>query len=482
MDEDEKIAELKSEVQDLDREINAIQSAADDDNNRQLTDEEKEKIDAMQAKCDEIFEDIERRERMVAQRERLSQSLGRRSQPSNPSPNDQNQDDPEPNINANAQLPNAQRRQQQALPARPRAADSGRWGFRSLGDFARDVVMSSGRGRAPTSRLQQVMNAPTTYGVEGTGADGGFLVPPDFRTEIMQQVMGTESLISRCNVMYTAMNSMKFPVDAGTPWGSSGPQAYWTAEAGQITQSKPSVKTFTVEMEKVAALVPITEELQSDAVALSGYLTQRVGAAFDYTIQNALINGSGAGQPQGILNADCLVSQAKDTAQEGSPAGQPAGTVTYRNIVDIYNRIYSPLRNNAVWFINQDVEPQLDLMKFLPNVNASGTPVPVYLPPGGASATPYATLKGRPVIPIESCAALGTVGDIILADMSKYIVLLKTGGGMRQDVNMGLFFDYDMLAFRFIFRIGGRPWWPAAITPPNSSTTRSCFITLATRS
>jgi hypothetical protein len=47
--------------------------------------------------------------------------------------------------------------------------------------------------------------------------------------------------------------------------------------------------------------------------------------------------------------------------------------------------------------------------------------VPVYLPPGGLSESPYAILKGRPVIPVEYCATLGTVGDIILADFTQVI-------------------------------------------------------------
>ena len=43
------------------------------------------------------------------------------------------------------------------------------------------------------------------------------------------------------------------------------------------------------------------------------------------------------------------------------------------------------------------------------------------MPPGGLSGQPYGTLLGRPVIPIEQCSTLGTVGDIILADLKQFI-------------------------------------------------------------
>ena len=87
---------------------------------------------------------------------------------------------------------------------------------------------------------------------------------------------------------------------------------------------------------------------------------------------------------------------------------------------------------------------------------------------------------GRPLIPIESASTLGDKGDIILADLSQYLSVTKTGG-VRSDVSMHLFFDTDHTAYKFTMRLGGQPWWASAITPQNSSNTRSCFVTLDER-
>lgn len=469
---DEKIEELKAELLDINEQVGMIQAKADDEN-RELTEDEQNEVEKLMARFDRTFDDVERREQFKDQQARLSQSVGRQTQPSNPEP---------PEGEEQPQASNTQRRnapkQPYARPADPH--EKGRWGFRNFGDFAHDVKSSSRKGGMPSQRLQHIMNAPTTYGSEGVGEDGGFLVPPDFRGEIMTKIAGPDSLLSRCDTQFTTRNSMTFPIDNIAPWDSTaGVQAYWTSEGSQINQSKHKFKEETLRLNKLAALVPVTDELIEDSTALGGYLMSRVPSAFDWKLQDALINGTGAGQFVGLLNSPALISQAKDTAH--SPE-QAAATFTYQNVIDMYNRLYARSRANAVWMINQDVEPQLDVMEFQPS-KATGTPVPVYMPPGGASVTSYSRLKGKEVVPVEACAALGTVGDVILADLSQYMILMKSGSsGLRQDVSMHLFFDYDIAAFRFIFRVAGQPWWPDTITLPNSSLTRSCFVALATRS
>ena len=59
-------------------------------------------------------------------------------------------------------------------------------GFRNFGEFARAVFQASLPGNAPDGRLltQRLAAAPTVYGSETAGADGGFLVPPQFAKDI----------------------------------------------------------------------------------------------------------------------------------------------------------------------------------------------------------------------------------------------------------------------------------------------------------
>jgi len=357
-----------------------------------------------------------------------------------------------------------------STPAAPKR-DDGRGGFKSFGEFAVAVHAASTGGNG--EHVDRLRNAATTYGNEGTGADGGFAVFPEFRREIWQKVMGEDNLLTRCDQLQTGSNNMTVPKDETTPWQTSGGiQCYWEAEGAQATGSKPALEMATYRLNKLFALVPVSEELLSDAPGLESWLRSKAPLKIQSKTNTALIRGTGAGQPLGILNSGCLVSVAKETSQ-------PADTVRFANVNKMWSRMYAPCRRNAVWLINQDIESQLNGMAFDPSATSK---VPVYLPANGVSGSPYATLFGRPVVPVTACSTLGDKGDIILADMSQYMALTKAGENIRTDVSMHLYFDQALQAFRFIFRVDGRPWWGSTITPENGTNTLSCFVTLDERS
>ena len=104
----------------------------------------------------------------------------------------------------------------------------------------------------------------------------------------------------------------------------------------------------------------------------------------------------------------------------------------------------------------------------------------MYVPAGGLSEKPYCTLFGRPVIPLEQCSAAGDVGDIILADISQYLLIDK--GGIKAASSVHVRFLYDENVFRFIYRVDGQPIWNKPLTPFKGSATVSPFVTLAKRS
>jgi HK97 family phage major capsid protein len=458
---DEKIQELRDSLLDINEQTQVIQAQADAEK-RDLLEDEQKSLDTLFARFEATEDEIERRERINAQTSKLMESAGRVTEPQMPEPQNQPRD------------PEQRQSRRDAMPRIQVIEDRGKWGWRSFGEFAAAIVPASSNGGTVDPRL--VMNAPTTYSSEGVGADGGFAVPPDFRTAIMEKVMGEDSLLGRTDQLTTSSNSITFPKDETTPWDSSGGlQAYWDGEGDTITQSKVALKEHTVRLNKLTALVPVTEELMDDAPSLDAYLRRRVPEKFDFKLNNAIVNGTGSGQPTGILSANSLVSVAKDTST--SPV-QPADTLRYKNITAMYARMYAPLRSNAVWLANQDIEPQLLNMEFPTTTGASA--VPAYMPAGGLSASPYATLMGRPVIYTQACQTLGDKGDIIFVSLESYLTAVKTGG-VRTDVSMHLYFDTAHTAFRFLLRVAGEPWWNASVDALNGSNTYSWAITLDAR-
>lgn len=456
---DEKIRELRDQLLETNERVQTIQATADAEA-RQLSEDEEKEMKGLIAKFEATENEIDRRELILAQTAKLTQSAGRKTDPQRPEPQNR-AEDPE-------SVPFA--RQPRSFSPRIQVVeDRGKWGWKNLGEFAIAVRNGSRQGGHVDPRL--VVNAPTTVSQEGVGGDGGFAVPPDFRTTIWQKIAGEDSLLSRTDMNPTTKNTIVFPADETTPWDTTGGvQAYWESEASLMTQSKIALKEKTIRLNKLTALIPVTDELLEDAPGLDSYLRKKVGEKMDFKINLKIVQGVGAGEPLGILNSPSLVSV-------GAEAGQDEDTLLAVNISKMYSRMYAPLRRNAVWLINQDIEPQLDKMVL---EGTAGGVYPVYLPAGGYSVSPYGTLKGRPVIPTQACETLGSKGDIIFAALDQYLTAIKTPN-VKVDVSMHLWFDYDVLAYRFIIRMAGMPWWATYVTPRDGSNYLSWAVTLDER-
>lgn len=334
-------------------------------------------------------------------------------------------------------------------------------------------------------RLHEINRRGAPAGAsEQVPSDGGFLVYPDFSNEIEKIAHNTGLVYQRGHKLplSTATNAIKIPgIDEqsradGSRWG--GIRMYWQNEADALVGSKPKFRLINLELKKLTGLFYATDEIIADTGLLGATVTEGFGEELGFKMDDAAINGDGLGKPQGILQANALVTIAKEVAQ-------PARTVVFENVKKMYYRLHARSRKNAVWFVNQDVEQQL--LSLVQTVGTGGSSVVmgvapagpgIYQPPG-TNGNEYAMLFGRPVIPIEQCQTLGTLGDIILADMSQWIWIDK--GAMQQAVSMHVQFLTDQMTFRWIYRVDGQSQWHTALTPFAGTNTQSPFIALATR-
>lgn len=346
---------------------------------------------------------------------------------------------------------------------RDRGEDDPKMGFKRLGEFFQSVKKACVPGGATDERLNKA--TLSSYANENVGADGGYLVPTEYADKIFANIWADDGLLGLTDQMEVARNSMTFVVDETTPWGSSGVQTYWVEEGSAITQSKPSLKYDTLRLSKIAALCPATDELLSDANAAESLLANRAGDAIRYAVEDTILHGTGAGQPLGILNAGCLVTQAKKS-------GQAADTIVAENILNMYSRMLHRPGGNAVWVVNADCLPQLFSMSLNNN--------PLYLPNMQMADAPYGTLMGRPIVISQHANTLGDLGDIFFADFSQYVTVVKAGG-IDAARSMHLWFDQSVEAFRFQMRIAGQPWMGSAVDSDNSAADVSPFVTLAAR-
>lgn len=351
------------------------------------------------------------------------------------------------------------------------AAADPRRGFNTAGEFfkaVRGAALATSNGQAVDRRLLIGAAAPGTYNNEGSGADGGFLIPAEFSQAIWRMSLGEGSLLPMTANTEVSGNSMVFPKDETTPWGGSGVQAYWKGEAGAGTQSKAALGTEMLRLKELMVLVPVTNELLEDAPALGSYLSPLASDHIQWKSNEAILFGPGGGQPAGCLTSNSLVIVAKES-------GQAANTLTQPNISKMRSRLKTGELKNAVWIGNPDILPALEGMTV-------GN-LPIFLPPGTGLRDAYdGTLNGRPLVLSEHASAFSAQSDLSLVALSGYRTITKAGG-IQTDTSMHLFFDSNATAFRFIFRMDGQPIMQAAITPPTgkSTNTRSYFVTLGAR-
>jgi HK97 family phage major capsid protein len=343
-----------------------------------------------------------------------------------------------------------------------RLEDDKKLGFKSMGDFTADVIRAA-LNKGVSDRLER---AATVFGNVDNGPDGGYAVPPEFANNIMKLAYAEDSLLSYCDEVPVTGNTMTFPKDETTPWGSTGIYAGWEGEADQSSPKKPALGESQLKLRKLKVLVAATDELISDAPAMSAYLEGKMGEAVQWKTNDAIVNGTGSGMPLGILKAASLVTITKET-------GQAADSIVAKNIAKLYSRVLMGPGAVPVWLINPDAFPEIITLTLNNN--------PIWVPASaGFQGAPNGLLMGRPVVLTDACKTLGDAGDIVFANMAGYRAITKDGGPQMAQ-SMHLWFDQDVQAFRLVFRMDGQPALAAQVTPPNSTNKRSHFATIENR-
>jgi len=348
-----------------------------------------------------------------------------------------------------------------------RSDDDLQGGFRSFGEFASAVRAAGSPNGSLDERLRIGAVAPGTYSQEAVGADGGFAVPPQFSQEIWRLSLGEGSLLPYTQNTEVTGNSMVFPKDETTPWGSSGVQAYWRNEGPAATGSKLKLGVDMLRLHELTVLVPVTNELLDDAPALGSYIAPLASERIQWKTNEAILFGTGAGQPLGVLSGgnNAAIVVAKESAQTTQ-------TIVQANISKMRSRLLTGNLGSAIWIGNPDILPALESLTV--------GQIPIFLPPGTGLRESYdGTLNGRPLILSEHASAFSSQGDLSLLALNGYRTITKAGG-IDTATSMHLYFDANATAFRFIFRIDGKPIISAPVQTPKGNT-RSYFVTLGAR-
>lgn len=327
--------------------------------------------------------------------------------------------------------------------------------FASLGDQLRAISRAQTPGGVVDPRLTRAVSDISGMS-EMVDSEGGFLVEKDFIPGLLQDVYKNTELASRC---------LKVPIGAGRNGlryryidetsradGSraGGVRAYWEDEADAPTATNPKFGRAELSLRDLKALCYATNDLLEDAQALEGLLIPQFSQEMAFKLQDAIVNGDGAGKPLGVLNSNALVSIDGES-------GQTADTIITENILKMWKSMPAGSRNRAIWLYNQELEDQLELLQVA--IGTGGQLMKMFM----STIDGGNTLKGRPAIPIEQCPGPGDAGTIICMDPSQYLLIDKNG--VQADSSIHVRFIYNETTFRFIYRVNGQPMRASKITP-----------------
>jgi HK97 family phage major capsid protein len=308
----------------------------------------------------------------------------------------------------------------------------------------------------------------------GVPSDGGFFLQGETSMDLMTNGFNNSVVLPRCDSRTLGAGTQFIEVtmidETSRANGSrgGGVRVYTTAELGEMTASKTKFRQLRIEPKKLTGLYYSSGEMDKNVTFLGQEMRKLFGEEFAFKCQDLVINGTGAGEPLGILNADCLVSVTKET-------GQTADTVMTENILKMESRLWRE-GPGVCYLVNRETKPQLSTMSLA--VGTGGAPVALYKQEFYQGVM-QASLNGFPCFTIEQAAALGDAGDVILADFGQYYTANK--GDINEAMSIHVEFIYDQNTYRFLYFFDGQPKLKSAITPYKGSATVGPFIVTAAR-
>lgn len=351
-----------------------------------------------------------------------------------------------------------------------------------LGEQLRDIYLiqtnasgaSEARGRWESMVKREETRAAGVGMVEAVGQDGGLLLQGETSVDLMAKGFNNSQVLRRTSSRTTQsqfVDIVDIEEDSmveGSRGG--GVRVYTDKELTQLQSSKTKFRKLRIEPKRLTGLYYASDEILRDVPMLEGEMSALFTREFSRKKQNIVIRGSGAGEGLGILNSAAKVIVDKE-------GGQVAGTIVRENLTKMISRVYLANMMFLAWYINQDTLPELT--KLTVDVGTGGSVTNDFVMKADAANGSIGTLFGYPVIPIEQCSTLGTVGDIILADFSEYITADK--GNIEAASSIHVKFEYNQSTFRFLHWFDGQPRWFTALTPENGTNTVAPTVVLATR-
>lgn len=285
---------------------------------------------------------------------------------------------------------------------------------------------------------------------------GGFMVPPQLRTEILS-VNPQDALVRpRANVLAagnppdSAVTIPALDQTGSTNNMFGGVSVSWIAEGETKPETNATVRNVTLTPHEVAGYITVTDKLLRNWQAADGFIRGLLRGAVNAAEDYAFLRGTGINQPLGAINAGATYFLHR--------AG--ANAIAYADVLGMVARLLMRGNvNSPIWSMPQQALPQIATMTdpeghYIWQANSNG-----------AKDAVAGNLLGYPVRWNNRAPALGSKGDVILADWSFYMI--KDGSGPFVAASEHVLFTSNKTVIKIFWNVDGAPWLTAPIYEEN---------------
>lgn len=253
--------------------------------------------------------------------------------------------------------------------------------------------------RTPIAELEPSVRAVLNT---GTGSEGGYLVPEDYLTTVINKLLDMNVIRQNATVIRTASTT-------NIPLGDGRPSFAIIAENGAYPDTDASFGQVVLGAFKIGGTIKASDELIQDAfINLEEYLTNLIVEGINDAEEGYFTTGTGTGQPQGIITASAL---GKTTAA--------IAAVTADEVLDLIYSVKAVYRMNSKLMMNSTIELALLKLK-----DTTGQ----YLwQPAVAAGTPN-TFNNYPILINEKMVGLGTGNKFMGFGDLRYFTIGDRGG------------------------------------------------------
>ena len=237
-----------------------------------------------------------------------------------------------------------------------------------------------------------------------TTADVGAVIPTTVLNQIVQKMESTGMILEK--VTRTAYKG-----GLAIPVSTVKPVATWVNEGKGSDKQKHGISKegmITFAYHKLRCAVAVS--LEVDTMAMSAFeslLINNIVEAMTKALEQAIISGTGSGQPSGILKETPAAGQAVTT--------KSATALSYDDLIAVEAALPQAYENGAEWCMSKAT-----FMGFIGMTDANGQPIARVN--YGISGKPERSLLGRPV---ECCDYISSFAAASANDVVAFVFRFK---------------------------------------------------------